>query len=201
VPRGLDLCVVRVGPAEDWRLMSPPLGVPGPKEDCRRPDDVAGMVRWCGFRRRRFWGSVEGERLVTPARAGLRWEEAAEEEGRAVVRGDGCRPDAGWPARRAMALLAMVVEGPALPERGCRGVEAPVVEVERGGRRVLRLLLLRREGSCGSGWMEPSFWRSRILKSRRLICRSSRRAALSLKLIFSSWMVCAFSKFDMAMLQ
>jgi len=189
-----------VGPAEDWRLMSPFLGVPGPSDDWRRPEDVAGMVRWCGFRRRRFWGSVEGERFVA-LRAGLRWEADAVVEGRAVVRGDGWRPDDGWPTRRAMGLLAMVVEGPALPERGCKGVEAPVVDVERGGRRVVRLLLLRREGSCGSGWMEPSFWRSRILKSRRLICRSRRRAALSLNMTFSSWMVCAFSKFETAMLQ
>ncbi len=108
------------------------------------------------------------------------------EEGSAVVRGDGCRPGAGWPTRRAMGSLAIVVEEPALPERGCKGVEAPVVDVESGGSRVVRLLLLRREGSCGSGWMEPSFWRSRILKSRRLICLSRRRAALSLKPTFSS---------------
>ena len=72
-----------------------------------------------------------------------------------------------------MGLLAIVVEGPALPERGCSGVGAPSVLDERGGRRVLRVLLLRSEGSCGSGWMAPSFWRSRILKSRRLIWRSS----------------------------
>lgn len=72
-----------------------------------------------------------------------------------------------------MGLLAIVVEGPALPERGCSGVGAPVMVDERVGRRVDRVLLLRREGSCGSGWMAPSFWRSRILKSRRLIWRSS----------------------------
>ena len=65
----------------------------------------------------------------------------------------------------------MVVEGPALPGSGCGGVEAPVVEVEREGRRCV--LLCRREGSCGSMEMDPSFWRSRILMSRRLICRSS----------------------------
>ena len=67
----------------------------------------------------------------------------------------------------------MVVEGPALPERGFSGVGPPVVVDVSGGRRVLRTLLLRSEGSCGSGWMAPSFWRSRILKSRRLIWRSS----------------------------
>lgn len=67
----------------------------------------------------------------------------------------------------------MVVEGPALPERGFSGVGPPVVVDVRGGRRVLRMLLLRSEGSWGSGWMAPSFWRSRILKSRRLIWRSS----------------------------
>lgn len=72
VLRGLDLFEGRVGPAEDWRLMSPPLGVPGPREDWRRFEDVAGIVRWCGFNRRRFWGSVDGERFVPPPRAGFR---------------------------------------------------------------------------------------------------------------------------------
>lgn len=77
-----------------------------------------------------------------------------------------------------MGLLAMVVEGPAFPDRGCRGVGPPVVVDERGGKRVLSVLF-RREGSCGSGWMAPSFWRSRILKSRRLIWRSSWRDGIS----------------------
>ena len=74
-------------------------------------------------------------------------------------------------------LFAIVVEGPALPDRGCRGVGPPVALVERGGRRVV--LLLRSVGSCGSGWIAPSFWRSRILKSRRLIWRSSWRGSIS----------------------
>ena len=56
-----------------------------------------------------------------------------------------------------MLLFAMVVEGPALPERGCKGVDVPVVVVEKFGRRVDREVLLRREGSCGSGAMAPSF--------------------------------------------
>lgn len=68
-----------------------------------------------------------------------------------MVRGDGCRPEVGWPTSRVMGLLAMVVEGPAFPDKGCRTVEAPVVDADRGGRRVVRLLWLRREGSCGSG--------------------------------------------------
>ena len=72
-----------------------------------------------------------------------------------------------------MGWFAIVVEGPALPERGCRGVEAPVVVPEKLGRRVEREVLVRREGSWGSGAMAPSFCRSRILKSRRLIWRSS----------------------------
>ena len=38
-----------------------------------------------------------------------------------------------------MGLFAIVVEGPAFPERGFRGVEPPVVLDERGGRRVLRV--------------------------------------------------------------
>ena len=58
-----------------------------------------------------------------------------------------------------MGLFAMVVEGPALPESGCRGVEAPVelVEPPKIGSLVERELLCRRDGSCGSGWMAPSF--------------------------------------------
>ena len=50
-----------------------------------------------------------------------------------------------------MGLLAMVVEGPAFPDRGCRGAGPPVVADDRGGRRVPRVPLLSREGSCGSG--------------------------------------------------
>ncbi len=38
-----------------------------------------------------------------------------------------------------MGLLAIVVEGPAFPDRGCRGVGPPVEVDERGGRRVLRV--------------------------------------------------------------
>ena len=38
-----------------------------------------------------------------------------------------------------MGLFAMVVEGPAFPDRGCRGVGPPVAVEERGGRRVLRV--------------------------------------------------------------
>lgn len=193
-----------MGPAEDPReAASRPLGVPGPRDDWRRLDEVAGMARWCGFIRRRFEGSVDGERF--PARAGFKWGEAAAfvVEGTAVVSGEGCRAEGC--TRRVMGLLAMVVEGPALPERGCRGVEAPVVEAERGGSRVERDVLFNKEGSWGSGWIAPSFWRSRILKSRRLIWRSSwslckeresegilsdseltRTAAFSLRLTFSS---------------
>ena len=79
----------------------------------------------------------------------------------------------GGPTRRVRRLLlAMVVEGPALPDRGFSGVLAPVVEVEMGGRR-LPTVGLSREGRVGSMAMVPSFWRSRILRSRRLICRSS----------------------------
>ena len=72
-------------------------------------------------------------------------------------------------------LFAIVVEGPALPERGCRGVPDPVVlvVVEARGVKRGRLVVCRREGREGSGGRAPSFWRSRILKSRRLIWRSS----------------------------
>lgn len=146
-----------------WALL---FGVPGPREDCRREDEVGGMERWV-FRRRRFV-SVDGERAVE-REAELGWRLEAAVMGAVVVRGEGWR--VGW-TRRVMGLLAMVVEGPAaLPERGCRGVDAPVVEVERGGRRVVRLavLLFRREGSWGSMAIAPSFWRSRILRSSRLI--------------------------------
>lgn len=80
-----------------------------------------------------------------------------------------------------MGVLAMVVLGPALPGIGCRAVEVPVVPIENGGGRVLRVEVLRREGSCGSMAMALSFWRSRILKSRRLICRSSLGRGLAQK--------------------
>lgn len=105
--------------------------------------------------RRRLDGSVDGERFAP--RAGFRWGAAAAfvVEGIAVFKGDGCRAEGC--TRRDMGLLAMVVEGPALPERGCRGVEAPVVEAERGGSRVESDVLFSREGSWGSGCMAPSF--------------------------------------------
>ncbi len=73
----------------------------------------------------------------------------------------------GW-ARRARPELAIVVEGPALPERGFRGVLAPVVDAEMGGTRFAELGC-RREGRGGSADIVPSFWRSRILRSRRLM--------------------------------
>ncbi len=76
-------------------------------------------------------------------------------------------------ARRESEELAIVVLGPrALPESGCRGVLAPVLEVEMGGTR-LAALGWRSEGSGGSEEIVPSFWRSRILRSRRLMWRSS----------------------------
>ena len=188
LPREGFLLAGRWGPALLPRDVnaSCPLGVPGPREDCRNEDEVAGIERWCGFSLRRF-GSIEGERL--PLREGCRCvdgETTALFEATEVFKGDGWRAD-GW-TRRVKGLLAMVVEGPALPESGFRGVEAPVVLVEpvNGGRRVEREVLCRRDGSCGSGWMAPSFWRSRILKSRRLICLSSKSAAFSLKPTFSS---------------
>ena len=113
----------REGPAEEPREVarSEALGVPGPREDCRREEEVAGMERWWAFRRRRLEGSVEGERLLF--RRAERWAAcwAAAEGGRAVIRGEGCRAE-GW-TRRAMGLLAMVVEGPMLPESGCRGMD------------------------------------------------------------------------------
>lgn len=163
------------------------LGVPGPREDCRRAEEVGGMERWWGFKRRRLGMSDDGERgegrgfnkeEVAGAVLGRGREVVDEEvrwEGRAeVLRGDGD----GWRcrgcAKRDRGLpCATVVEGPAFPESGCRGVELPVWGAESGGGRVVSVDVFRREGSCGSMEMAPSFWRSRILKSRRLICRSS----------------------------
>lgn len=167
------------GPAEPPREVLTPvgLGVPGPREDWRI--GAAERWMWAGLRRRRLLVSMLGERVAFAGRFAAVAEEAAlVEVGRPVlVRGEGWR---GWTPRRVRGLalvevLAMVVEGPtALPERGWRGVEAPVeVVVERGGRRVWREEFVRREGSWGSMEMEPSFWRSRILRSRRLIWRSS----------------------------
>lgn len=85
---GAFLLKGRGGPAEEPREApsSPPLGVPGPKEDWRRDEEVVGMDRWCGRRRR--LGSVDGERLcLTEARLWLAIAEAVELEGR----GEGCR--------------------------------------------------------------------------------------------------------------
>ena len=61
----------------------------------------------------------------------------------------------------------MVVEGPALPDNGLSGVEAPVVEPDSEGSRWV--LLFKSDGSCGSIAIAPSFWRSRSLMSRRFI--------------------------------
>ncbi len=56
------------------------------------------------------------------------------------------------------------------------------VLAEREGMRVsLKVEVLRREGSCGSMAIEPSFWRSRIFKSSRLICRSSCKFEVSIE--------------------
>lgn len=82
---------------------------------------------------------MEGERLLL--RRAERWTAcwaAAEGGSPAVIRGEGCRAE-GW-TRRAMGLLAMVVEGPMLPERGCRGMDGLWL-VGRGGRRVVMLVL------------------------------------------------------------
>ena len=56
----------------------------------------------------------------------------------------------------------------ALPGMGARGVEAPVVELERGGRRFPGELW-RMDGSRGSGGRIPEFSRERIWRSSRLI--------------------------------
>ena len=88
------------------------------------------------LRRRRLEGSVEDERL------GFSIEPVAEAVPFVVTGGLGAVTGEGWRAvvvedwtSRVRELLAIVVEGPALPARGCNGVEAPVVEPERDGRR------------------------------------------------------------------
>ena len=141
------------GPAEEPREAPSrllPLGVPGPREDWRREEDWAGRLAWWGLRRRRF-GSVEGERVELLRTAARLWVV----RGLFVVgveeRGEGWRWEAwvvlGW-ARRWMGLLAIVEEGPALPERGWSGVLVPgVVAEDRGGRRLEREVLVRRDGS------------------------------------------------------
>ena len=54
--------VVR-GPALPARpeLGVPALGVPGPRDDCRRPDDAAGRVPSDGFRRRRLLSTAPAD--------------------------------------------------------------------------------------------------------------------------------------------
>ena len=53
--------------------------------------------------------------------------------------------------------VATVVEGPALPESGCKGADMLAALVVRGGRRAERVEVLRRDGSSGSMEMAPSF--------------------------------------------
>lgn len=66
------------------------LGVPGPREDWRREEEVGGMERWVAFRRRRLEGSMEGERALRPDEAlGASVEVAL--MGAVVVRGEGWR--------------------------------------------------------------------------------------------------------------
>ena len=74
--------------------------------------------------------------------------------------GEGCRLETergGWVRRVEGFPVATVVEGPALPESGCKGVDMLAVLVVRGGRRVERVEVLRRDGSSGSMEMAPSF--------------------------------------------
>lgn len=97
------------------------------------------------MRRRRFEGSEEEER------DGLR-ADAAEAVplvvtgGWGALEGEACRlvEVDGW-TRRVSGLFAIVVEGPAFPERGWSGFGAPVVELDREGKRWV--LLLSKEGS------------------------------------------------------
>lgn len=105
----------RVGPAEEPREAASAFsfGVPGPREDWRSEEDWAGMERWW-FSRLRFEGSVDGERLVP--RMALMAAAAAAGGRPAVLRGEGWRAEGC--TRRARLLFAIVVEGPALPERG-----------------------------------------------------------------------------------
>ena len=97
------------------------LGVPGPREDWRRLDEVGGIERcppW-RLRRRRLEGSVDDERF------GLEDKPVAEAVPFVVTGGFGAVAGETWRmaapedwTSRARGLLAIVVEGPALPERG-----------------------------------------------------------------------------------
>lgn len=168
----------------------------GPRDDWRSADEPAGGTERCPFwRRRRLEASEEEERCwAWEARLGV-GALATGEELRGVE-------ELGATSRERGLLFAIVVEGPVAGglfwRVDARGVDALVEELEREGRRWVDGL--RREGSCGSIDMLPSFWRSRILRSRRLICRSNRVAAFSLRPTFSSWMICALSKFAVTFL-
>lgn len=123
--------------------------MPGPREDCLSAEAAGGTDRWL-FKRRRLEGSEDDERagFRDDVVVGACWAGVA-------VDGEECLDVLeGW-TRRDRGLFAIVVDGPALPGTGCRGVEAPVVEVDREGRRCV--LLWSREGSCGSIAMAPSF--------------------------------------------
>ena len=86
---GFPLFEGRVGPAEEPReaAREVSLGVLGPREDCRREEEVAGMERWW-FNRLRFEGSVDGERFV-PRKAPMAAAAAVEGGSPAVLRGEG----------------------------------------------------------------------------------------------------------------
>lgn len=100
---------------------------------------------------------VVAERLLPTAAEVFRWDGIVE-----TLRGEGegclLEIERGGCVRRVEGFpVATVVEGPALPDSGCNGAETPAVLVERGGRRVERVEVLRRDGSSGSMEMAPSF--------------------------------------------
>lgn len=80
--------------------------MPGPREDWRSEEPAGGTERW-PFRRRRLEGSVEEERPWLAV--------AGEAVGAVTVEGEECRDAVvGWTSRWR-GLLAMVVDGAALP--------------------------------------------------------------------------------------
>ena len=72
----------------------------------------------------------------------------------------------------AAACARLGAPPPWLPETGCNGVLAPVLEDDSGGTRFPGESF-NSEGICGSAGMEPSLCRSRSLISSRLTYRSS----------------------------
>ncbi|BCS05245.1 uncharacterized protein AKAW2_81046A [Aspergillus luchuensis] len=191
---------VERGPALQARLDAgvPALGVPGPRDDCRRLDEAAGSVPSEALRRRRLFSTAPAEdsrccrwKWIVPegvAGAELR---AAVGEFRASAAAFRPRELSFWVAPNMTLAFAEV------PLRGEGKEEFSTVKSGKkilGGSRYWSLLL-KREGIGGSFESMPLLCSLWMAMSSFLICRSSRTHAFSLSWIFSSCSCCDLSRF------